>query len=252
MPKKKGQSLQALFQRLVAIEQNHAKPGSSGPRRRNKRRKNTNHNGSGNLGPRTTPGGFNGPMGNAKSPKVQSTPSGATRIRHTEFLSTLKSTVNVTESFGAYTFHPGQSKLLHLDNFAKIYERYRIFSCTVHYRTLVGTTTNGAVTYGIDWDFKYGTDDKKPSSMAEITLKAPSRRSAIWQEFNMPLPANMLMDRKIKPVLSDSTDQKDNINDSSFCLLVGMSYDSAAAAKSLGEVWITYDVEFIGPKKSSA
>jgi hypothetical protein len=248
MPKKKGINLQALLQNLVAIErQQHARP-SNPPRRRRNRRPNRN-NGGGLSGPRSVPGGFNGPMGNVRNPKISSTPAGATRLRHTEYWTTLKTVVNATDAFSATVLHPGQSGLSHLDNFAKIYERYRIHSCTAHYRTLVGTTTNGAVVFGVDWDFKYfGTT--APTSMAEITVKAPSRRSAIWQEFNMPLPSNQLMDRKIKPVLSESTEVGDYISDSVCSLLVGMSFDSDSAVKSLGEVWLTYDIEFLGPKKS--
>jgi hypothetical protein len=85
--------------------------------------------------------------------------------------------------------------------------------------------------------------------LASIAIKTPNKRAAVWQEFDLTLPNNLLMDRKWRPTSTDITDPKrDN---SCFALLAGISHDASTTAKSYGEVWVTYNVQFTGPKSSA-
>jgi len=246
MPKKVNNT-EALIKKFIALEvakkANKNANGGGSRKRANKRRKN---NTISMVVPPSVPAGFTGTMGPRSGPKYQSLPAGGLSFRHTEFWDTLKTTANSTESFSMKKFHPGQSGIAHLDSLAKVYERFKLTQCTLHYRTLVGTSTNGAITLAVDWDII----PDAPTSHSEVSVKNPSRRSAIWQEFNLVLPSPQLMDRKIKPTYSDKTDTKLDLDDSSFAFVTALTYDSQATVRSLGEIWVSYHIELLGPKKA--
>lgn len=194
----------------------------------------------------TTPGAYNTLMSNRGPGVTPSGSAGGIRLKHTEFWFGCNSVTTGTQTFGAKLFKPGDSGLTHLDNYAKINERYKLLECIIHYRTRVGTTRDGAILFGIDWDDRPG----EVAAMTDLYVKNPARRAAIWQECDMSLPRDQLMSRKIRPTVSTATPAVEEFEQSAFQLVWGMNHSKPAAAETLGEFWVTYVVEFSGPRRA--
>jgi len=186
--------------------------------------------------PSSVPAGYTG---------LSSSPNqGSTRIKNNEYWSDCVLAVDPAhESFGSCSFLPGKSGLQHLDNLAKVFERYILHSATVHFRTRVGTSKDGAIICGIDWD----GSSVLPSKLRDVAVKSPSKRSAIWNQFDMPLPSNQLMAIKIRPTASSSVVPSAYSN-TAFDLVWAIMHEASKSARTWGEIWLTYDVTFQGPR----
>nr|UXD80076.1 putative capsid protein [Lasius neglectus virus 3] len=122
-----------------------------------------------------------------------------------------------------------------LKGIANSFERAKWHSLAVFYKPGVGTTKDGLVTYGVDWD------GRKPAvTRKDIAAYTPSSTHAIWADTsNRPLhlPQKMLQSRDWYVYASDA----DKVDKGPGTLAVKTDYASGG-----GELWVRYSVTLAG------
>ncbi|APG76114.1 hypothetical protein 1 [Beihai shrimp virus 6] len=196
---------------------------------RNRRRRN-------NRG--SVPGGYT--TGSAGPLRTSGT-NGGVRIRHEEMFLNLRPRV-AGENIATQIFLPGQSKMPVLDSFARSFDRYRIHSLTLRYKTASGTTKTGSVILGID-----GAVDHVPTTIAQVQGLYPKWRGPVWGEGAITANIATLMPQRWLTTSTDVSMLK-SVAHAAFAVVVGLT--SAEPDVSPGEIWCSYDVEFMYPTGS--
>jgi hypothetical protein len=132
-------------------------------------------------------------------------------------------------------FLPGASLLPRLDQFAALYDLYRINSVEVHYRPAVGTTANGIVHMGIDYDAS-----DTPTTISDITVLDPSVSVTVYREARIRPEISRLQRLKWYFTTSGGTANA----------VAGFLCSIISPLASSGEVWCKYDVTFTSPCRS--
>lgn len=224
---------------------NGAKGPSKSAKRRARRRKN---NGGGAAGPSSapTPAGFSG-MSQAKLLRFQMN-EGGTRVSIAKYECwgdiLVNSGTGKTEKVNEFKFDltaDNAPRFLKLQ--AKNWGRFTVKDITLHYRPDVGTSQDGAICLGVDWN----ADNAAPKTVKDTYILSPNRRTTLWQPFDIHLPKDLLNSRKFYPVSSqnDKTEAFDHVP---FVAYVGVRHkENTAAAYSIGELWISWAIEFHDP-----
>lgn len=168
---------------------------------------------------------------------------GAFPMAHCEFWGTLALDKGAATGVVTFPFVPGKSGIPVLDKLGAVFERYQVHSCTLHWRTTSGTTRNGAVVVGVDWDPK-----DSPGNFQQVAALAPNCRGAVWSEFNLPLPPSKLMSRTWLMTGSGTTDR----DEAAFAVSVAVQADATTVATTYGDLWVTYKVTLQGPTAKNA
>lgn len=118
------------------------------------------------------------------------------------------------------------------------FERWRITRCVVYWQPAVGSTQNGMMTMGVDWNAT-SHETVTPEMVAAYT---PSKSTPVWQSWEsrgMALPPDKLMNRKWYSTDSETENS-----------IPGVIYNYATGTKSLqlGQIWIEYEVHFSGTR----
>jgi hypothetical protein len=204
--------------------------------------------GSMSLGARPIPGGFGGVT--QSSPKIHSSGNGAARISHKEYWGEITTnpapkvegggsvSADATRTDKVY-FTAGRSGAKFLDSFSALFERYTVSNLVVHYRTSVGTAKDGSIVVGCDWDI----NQTAQTTFADVSVLNPNRRVAVWQDFDLPIPSHKLMTRKYYRTAKTA----DPASEENTCLVLYWSVRGSAAT-TYGDLWVSYDVLFEGPR----
>lgn len=155
--------------------------------------------------------------------------AGGIRIRRTEFF------VDVSDAGSELAVC---EKFAWLNKIAKAFDRITWHACRVYYRPAVGTTKDGEVLIGVDWD-----GDKEGQALTKTFVQAltPVNCHPVWQASTLVLPPSRLMSRreyKITPG-SDKTDDYDT----SFG---NITWYTAKTTTPVGSLWVEYDVSLFG------
>lgn len=127
-----------------------------------------------------------------------------------------------------------------LSTLAKSFDRITWHAATLHYRPAVGTTKDGIVVIGPDWDTE-GSTTKDYVMSATPIVQGP-----VWQGLNLVLPSARLMTRK-----EYMTSKPTGVNtDFDVAPCDVMWFCSGVDAHVYGQIWVTYDVTFFGTRKS--
>lgn len=137
-----------------------------------------------------------------------------------------------------YIFEP--SNFTWLANLSKSFDRLVWVRAHLYFKSAVGTTTNGMVAYGMDWNFS------NPSFTNRKTVLActPVADHPVWQSTEdqpLILPPNRLMSRREYLVTTSSTVKQEDRAPG--YLLVACSSDSKTV---VGEIWVDYTVQLFG------
>lgn len=178
------------------------------PRRRNQRRRSNSNNSPSVVRP----------MGNSV------TPGAAIRVVDTEYLAATTGTIE------RYTFNPAPDALARLQQFAKMYHRFKINRIVVHYEPGVGTATTGNVAFGICIGPAIATIDKSD----EIMKLCPSSYVPAWKASSISVGRDIDIGRYM--ICGGNGDT------SIACTLYVL-----ATAKDLGIIRVSYDVAFSYP-----
>lgn len=219
---------------------------SSSKRGRRGRRGRRAGNGAANPG---TPMGQPG-MPASTNPRRQSTrvvgDEGRMRVARNELLATV-STGDTGNASLTLLVDPVRSK----DNFgwlsglASSWERIVWHSLRISWRSNVGTMTDGSVAYG--FDFNSPNNSKTAPSRAEVVSFTPVADHPVWQSTDartLACPGGMLRSRA--QFIMGAADN----NDAAPCSIC-LNVNGGPRSKTVGEIWIRYDVTMSGPRKAS-
>lgn len=239
MPNRSNAGLRSLVSRLTSeLDKLEVRPqqrrngmpsGNPGRGRRRGRRGRSNNSGPGNS---QIPGAK--PMPTQRNPRIKSGNPGVLHVSHTEYWGVVDLNGTSADKVVEFNFMPMGSGLAHLDTLAKIYERYVVTAATVHYRPSVGTTKDGALTLGAEWDAAHA-----PNSLKAINVCQPNKQCAVWQACDMRLPRERLMQQKFLKCTGVKS-----YDSTAFTVVAG----SQAQALMPGTIWLTYTVRFEGPR----
>lgn len=165
---------------------------------------------------------------------------GGLRTRHHEIWGPVEVPKGGVGVITTFNFTPGKSSIPVLDNLASIYERYQVHEVLLHWTPCMGTSKDGLVVVGIDWQTK-----EIAKTRAGVQTLNPNKRDAIYGKFTMQLPASRLMNRKW---MATSTSEVID-NTTAFRAVVAADGLEAVTtdSKTVGDLWITYDITFQGP-----
>lgn len=133
-----------------------------------------------------------------------------------------------------------------LSGIATSWERVQWHSLELSWRSAVGTTTDGLVTYSFDWNSP--TNSTTAPDRKTVTSNTPVADHPVWQTSDraaLRAPASQLKSRH--QFIMGSTDA----NDASPCSVI-LNVSGAPKKKNVGELWIRYDVTMAGPRKASS
>lgn len=114
------------------------------------------------------------------------------------------------------------------------FERFRFLNLSLHYVSSVGSTTDGTIAYGVDWN-----STTKAPTLANTVAQTPSCQHAVWVDTtSRPMHCNRAL-LQSKPWY-DTDDVK---TDRPGTLLV---YASGSPNKTMGTIWARYTVQLAG------
>lgn len=164
--------------------------------------------------------------------------AGDIRLTRSEMVREVTVAANATSASGQFALGP--PSFAFLKNLYGSFERYRWHSLSVYYKPAVGTTTNGLVSYGIDY-----TASKTDQTRVQISTFTPNASHAVWADSTnkqLVVPKNMLMSREW---YVDGGDTVDKVT-GNICYAATTTAPSAKTV--LGELWVKYDVELAGTR----
>lgn len=137
------------------------------------------------------------------------------------------------------------------------FEKYRWISLVLEYIPDVGTTTDGSIALGMDWGTQSNSSlcsalgwetmaRDEAYDRAEILALTPSQVTPLWKPARFGLPVAQLQSRRWYTVPTAAV--ASSVDDFGPGFLA--YYCSGASAKKVvGDVWVSYRVEFAGTRK---
>jgi hypothetical protein len=142
-------------------------------------------------------------------------------------------------------FWPGSSGMSRLDLLGSAWEQYKLHAAEVIYRSSVGTSTNGALIMGIDYDPR-----DAPTTLAGANVLTPRVRTTVWQSAAVRVDPSRAM--KAKWHYCDGPGDPSNETLAAAFGVVVSGNSSATAGTIMGEVWVRYKSTFTGPIPQAA
>lgn len=162
---------------------------------------------------------------------------GKVRLKRSEILASVSAKGNAAQ---AIALLPTSTVLTFLNGLSKSFDRILWHSAKVCWKPAVGTTTNGTIAFGVDWNVSTTTPTK-----TQVMSLTPVVSVPVWQSTDrspLVLPGHKLMTRReytIGEVASFDT--------SPASILVYLT-GSEEKVTSYGDLWLEYDVTLSGTK----
>lgn len=135
--------------------------------------------------------------------------------------------------------YPGASGLVMLDNWGKMYERYRLEALQISYHPAVGTTIDGFVVLGVDLESRNPVTTLK----AAMVLN-PGSSGPVYGPLTVTVPASQLMSRKLLYTKGLSEAPAED----SSCLSVVVAIPKSTQIRKVGYLSLRYSIYFEGPR----
>jgi hypothetical protein len=158
-------------------------------------------------------------------------PEGSVRIARPEFFIEVKG--GTTLSTTLETKHLGW-----LDGLARNFDRIVWHSCSLIYKPAVGTTKDGLISLGVDWNSSSPAKERK-----DVLKLTPILDLPVWQATSgrgLILPTSKLQSRK--EYFVSGGDVQDN------CPGAVVYNCSGTGSGVYGEIWVHYDVSLFGTR----
>lgn len=166
----------------------------------------------------------------SKNSATMSGTTGSIRLKRDEFLATVTG-----KSKNVIDLYPSSTVFPFLYGLTKCYERIVWHSMRIHYKTASGTTKDGMITMGIDWNSNAKVENITKSQVQSYT---PNCEFPVWiQSKSMVLPSSRLMSRK--EYIIASKDVADKQPGQLVVFPGGEAYEH-------GDLWVEYDVSLHG------
>ena len=180
------------------------------------------------------------PISRRRSQRRSRLPPGTVIVRYRELLAPVQTG---TQQF---LFVPGSSGLVHLDARGRMYEMYRLRGpVKVQYKAAVGTTVNGEVLIGVDYDAKDAV-----LTYSGTAALSPKAMSPVWRDCTLSVPHNRAMKQRWLVTANDIAPAANGGMPTNFredCVAFGLMVTSTGE-KSTGSIWVEYNVEFASPR----
>lgn len=174
-------------------------------------------------------------------PSITTLPSGAVRVRHSEYIGEVFGSVNF--GIAKYVIQPGfVSTFPWLALMAPLYERYRVHRMQFSFVTEKSTSTDGTVMLAVDFD----AQDVEPSNKTALLSYSNAVRTQPWADVTYTCnvsDAQIFKDRYIRTAAVASSDIKTFDIGNFFIATQGCADTSV-----LGELHVSYDLEFRTPQ----
>lgn len=159
---------------------------------------------------------------------------GTVRLSRSEFVSTISIPSGARSVTGHIDLLPDSFPFL--KSVFRSFDQYRFEKLQVYYKPVVGTTTGGAVAFGMDWDWA-STDVLR----VNISSFTPNCSTAAWQDTEsrpLILPLSRLQTRAwYMPRATEYVDKGPG--------KIHFAADGPAST-TLGELWVRYQVVMAG------
>lgn len=202
------------------------------PRRRNRRR----NTAVPTPGTSTTP--VSNPMRSRRRRRQRNgcnLTEGEIRLRRRELLTTVEVKAGTSSVLSQVDLEA--SKFKFLASLYNSFERIKFHRLAIVYKSAVGTTVGGMITYAIDW-----TCSSDPKDRATLSSYTPNMSHPVWEspKAGIQLPAARLQSRAwyVNNSAADIVDR----------CPARLLYAAEAAPQVVGEIWVEYDVTMSGTK----
>lgn len=129
----------------------------------------------------------------------------------------------------------GPTQFGYLGTLIKLFERYRIVHAELEWHPAVGATTDGRVAICFDLD-----PSAKPLSYTNVSTRQYSTTTPLWGKASVLLPTGHAKEKMWYKATEDQ-------------FLACVSPSAGTSAKpSVGELWISYTVQFEAPALNSS
>jgi hypothetical protein len=184
-----------------------------------------------------------------KNPR-RKTVNGIETISHTEFVLDLTASATAN-NFQCYEFslNPANSALFPwLSNQAKNFAEYRFKELSFHFESSVSASTDGTFMVASSPD----ANDTIPATKVALMQYASSQRANVWEKVTHVVPKATL-NRLPKYLTNDETSPAItfDLNKTTGKVFAGISA-VPTASKVVGELYVTYEVEFYDPQPPTA
>lgn len=162
---------------------------------------------------------------------------GEIRMHRKELLLSVKVPAQKTQAMGHLDLLPGNFKFL--STLWHSFERIRYSRLNIYYRSAVGTTQGGMITYAIDWSL--ASQDKGRDDLSAYT---PNLSHPVWETPRNPLviPASRLQSRAWYIASGEIQEQ------GPARLLYAVDASGGQNGITVGEIWVDYDVVLSGTR----
>lgn len=145
-----------------------------------------------------------------------------------------------TYSSGSWKISPGGSGLARLDQYASLFQEYRIDKWVVKIKPTVGTTSAGTYVAGVSYDYA-----RQPTDFRGIAVLAPKVTGTVWQAATLTASAQRLMRQSW--MLTSGTGVSTEETVSGYVCLATDGTDG----RTTMSVWVDYSVTLQGPSSVS-
>lgn len=159
--------------------------------------------------------------------------SGEVTLSRTELLTSVDIPTNKSEIANFVDLYPTKDTMSWLAKVGAAFDRIVWLRAKVIWKPCVGTTANGSIVFGVDWNSSTGKAPERPN----VQALTPVCENAVWQAAVVTLPQDRLMSRK-NYMLNTTT--KQDRQPGTFL------YHAKGAAGSIGDFWIEYTVKLSG------
>lgn len=164
---------------------------------------------------------------------------GSIRVARKEFVMEIKGQM-------VSYFELWPNRLAWLKGIAGNFDRYRWISVDIEYKPAVGTTANGLIAFGPDWD---GGATETTYVREDVLAATPVCEVPVWQPAKLALPASKLQTRKEYRLRVQKNWDDVTQFDCFPCFL--MVACTGTKDTSVGELWVHYNVEMFGTRKAA-
>lgn len=163
---------------------------------------------------------------------------GSITLSRSELLTSVDVQANADTSTGAIQLYPTPQNMTWLAKLAAAYDQIVWHSARVFFKPACGTTRNGSLLIGVDWD-----PTAADTARATVQSCTPVTEAPVWQQSQLTLPSTRLQSRKYY-FLKGSPQAQDKAPG---VLLYHAKVDKESNQRFYGDIWIDYRVTLQGP-----
>lgn len=168
--------------------------------------------------------------------------SGTLSINGLEYLGAVTSAATGTSTVNSFKIEPGATGVARLDSFSGLFELYRFKQLQIEYRPAVGTTVDGIVHVGVDYD-----PSDVASTVAMVSSRNPVMSVPVWKSGRIAATP----DRLNKGKWMYTSQSSGTHTDLGAACSIEYGLNHGENSKTFGELWLKYEMEFCSPTLAS-